>query len=82
MSAISQEREVELRDEPVALYKVLKFEGLVSSGAVAKQCIADGEVSVNAVVETRKRRQIRVGDRISFADVTLIAVSSGGISGK
>jgi ribosome-associated protein len=62
---------VEITKEPVELYKILKFEGLVQSGGEAKMVIADGHVVVNGEVETRKRRKIVHGDRIEFSDVTL-----------
>ena len=58
----------ELESEFVELYKILKFEGLAESGGVAKQAIADGKVSVNGEVETRKRKKIRAGDQIDFID--------------
>ena len=59
-------RIVELTREPVELYKILKFEGLVSSGGEAKLFIAEGEVLVNGEVETRRRKKIRHGDVIEF----------------
>lgn len=59
-------REVEIRSEPVELYKILKFEGLVSSGGEAKMVIDDGAVLVNGLVETRKRKKIVAGDTIEF----------------
>ena len=58
----------ELESEFVELYKILKFEGLAESGGGAKQAIADGLVSVNGEVETRKRKKIRPGDQIDFID--------------
>lgn len=58
----------ELESEFVELYKILKFEGLAESGGYAKQVIADGLVSVNGEVETRKRKKIRAGDQIDFID--------------
>ena len=58
---------VEITKEPVELYKILKFEGLVSSGGEAKSVIADGRVFVNGEIETRKRRKIIAGDLIEFA---------------
>jgi len=57
--------------EPVALYQVLKFEGLVDSGGEAKLVIAAGDVKVNDIVETRKRRKIRAGDVIEFGHFQL-----------
>jgi len=59
---------IEIRIEPVELYKVLKFEGLVGSGGEAKLVIAEGLVSVNGEVETRKRKKMHSGDVIEFAN--------------
>ncbi|SIT05039.1 RNA-binding S4 domain-containing protein [Neptunomonas antarctica] len=57
-------RDVEITKEPVELYKILKFEGIASSGGEAKVAIADGQVRVNGEVETRKRKKIVSGDII------------------
>ena len=59
-------RDVEITKEPVELYKILKFEGMVSSGGQAKAVIADGLVLVNGETETRKRKKIVSGDIIEF----------------
>ncbi len=61
-------RNVDINKEPVALYKILKFEGLVASGGEAKLAISNGEVRVNGIVETQKRKKIISGDTIDFAD--------------
>ena len=58
----------ELESEFVELYKILKFEGLADSGGDAKQAIAEGLVSVNGEVETKKRKKIKPGDQIDFID--------------
>ena len=60
-------RDVEIRREPVELYKLLKFEGMTSSGGQAKMFIAEGLVTVNGETETRKRRKIVSGDIVGFA---------------
>ncbi len=60
-------REVEITKEPVELYKILKFEGMASSGGEAKQVIEQGQVRVNGLIETRKRKKIVSGDVIEFA---------------
>ncbi|MDH5369350.1 MAG: RNA-binding S4 domain-containing protein [Gammaproteobacteria bacterium] len=60
-------REVEITKEPVELYKILKFEGMTSSGGEAKLVIEQGQVTVNGKVETRKRKKIVSGDVIEFA---------------
>jgi ribosome-associated protein len=65
-------RAVEIHTEPVELFKILKFEGLVASGGEAKQVIDAGEVQVNGAVETRRRRQIRGGDTVEFAGEKLL----------
>ena len=61
-------RTVALTREPVELYKILKFEGLASSGGEAKIMIAEGLVTVNGSVETQKRKKIYAGDVIEFGD--------------
>ncbi|MDG1026142.1 MAG: RNA-binding S4 domain-containing protein [Gammaproteobacteria bacterium] len=57
---------VELTRQPIELYKILKFEGLVGSGGEAKAAIAEGHVLVNEVVQTQKRKKILSGDVIQF----------------
>ena len=52
--------------EPVELFKILKFESIVGSGGEDKQRIAEGLVSVNGEVETRKSRKMMSGDTIEF----------------
>lgn len=64
-------RDVSLKTQPVELYKILKFEGLVPSGGVAKLAIASGDVLVNGKVETRKRKKIVAGDVIEFNGVII-----------
>lgn len=61
-----------LNTQPVELYKVLKFEGLVGSGAQAKMVIDEGLVLVNGEIETRRRRKILHGDRIEFEGTHLV----------
>ncbi len=48
---------------------VVGSEGL--SGGEAKMVIADELVRVNGAVETRKRKKIRFGDLVEFADETI-----------
>jgi ribosome-associated protein len=64
-------RDVEIRQEPTELFKILKFENLVESGGAAKAAIDEGLVSVNGAVESRKRRKIVAGDVIAFAGAEL-----------
>jgi ribosome-associated protein len=64
-------RQVDINKEPVELFKILKFEGIVSSGGQAKLVISDGQVTVNGEVETRKRRKMVAGDIIVFGEEEL-----------
>ena len=57
---------VDINKEPVELYKILKFEGLTTTGGEAKLLIGDGQVTVNGDVETRRRRKMLSGDIIGF----------------
>lgn len=57
---------IEIREEPTALYKILKIANLVSGGGEAKQAISEGYVSLNGEVETQKRKKIYAGDLIYF----------------
>ena len=59
-------RSVEISSEPVELYKILKCEGMVTSGGQAKAVVAAGQVLVNGKVETQKRKKIVSGDTIEF----------------
>ncbi len=57
-------KDVLINHEPVELYKILKFEGIVDSGAAAKAVIDEGNVMVNGNIETRRRNKIKSGDLI------------------
>lgn len=59
-------KQIGIYREPVELYKLLKFEGLASSGGEAKILVAEGLVTVNGAIETRKRKKIVAGDIVEF----------------
>ena len=61
-------REFEILEEPIELYKILKFENLVNSGGEAKFLISEGLVLVNGKIETRKRKKIFSGDVVEFGE--------------
>jgi ribosome-associated protein len=61
-----------VRATPIALCQFLKFGGLAGSGGEAKQAVAEGRVSVNGAVESRKRRQLVVGDRVEVAGQVIV----------
>jgi ribosome-associated protein len=58
--------DVPIRDETIRLGQFLKLANLIDSGADAKEAIADGQVLVNDEVETRRGRQLRSGDVVTF----------------
>ncbi len=59
--------DVPLRDESIRLGQFLKLANLVESGADAKPLIQGGLVRVNGEVETRRGRQLRLGDVVELA---------------
>ena len=61
-------REIEISEEPIELYKILKLENMVGSGGEAKHVISQGLVGVNGAVETRKRKKIFAGDVVAFGE--------------
>jgi ribosome-associated protein len=65
-SAVTLMKEIVLTKQPVELFKILKFEGMASTGGEAKMLIADGQVKVNGAKEIRKRKQIVADDVIEF----------------
>ena len=61
-----------VREEPIELCQLLKFAGLADTGGEAKFIISEGLVLLNGEVETRKRKKVMAGDRITYADQTVI----------
>ena len=59
--------DVSIRDESIRLGQFLKLANLVESGAEAKPVIAGGLVRVNGEVESRRGRQLRLGDVVELA---------------
>ncbi len=53
-------------DKPINLTQVLKRAGWVMHGGEAKALITDGMIRVNGEVETRKRRQMSLGDVVQL----------------
>jgi len=57
--------------EFIELCKLLKILGWTDTGGHAKTVIADGFVTVNNVVELRKRYKTRPSDVVSYANQTV-----------
>ena len=58
-------RDVEVRAGGIDLGQLLKFAGLADTGGDAKALLADGAVSVNGEVDTRRGRTLRDGDVVA-----------------
>jgi ribosome-associated protein len=65
-------RDVFVREVPIELCQFIKFGGLADSGGAAKQLVAEGAVLVNDAPETRKRKQLAAGDRVTVAGQTIV----------
>ncbi|MCQ9369080.1 RNA-binding S4 domain-containing protein [Brevibacterium sp. 50QC2O2] len=57
---------VEIRDDSIRLGQLLKLSGIVEDGAMAKQLIADGQVSVDGRTETRRGATIHPGATVEL----------------
>jgi ribosome-associated protein len=68
-------RTVAVTEHPIELCQFLKFGGLSDSGGQAKQVISEGLVLLNGTVETRKRKKLDPGDKVTFAGQTIIVGS-------
>ena len=71
-------RDVGISGDVIRLGQLLKLADLVESGAEAKDAIAAGEISVNDEVETRRGRQLRVGDVVERQGMPPVRVSTEG----
>jgi ribosome-associated protein len=69
-------RTVHVRAEPIELCQLLKFGGLAGTGGEAKAHIVAGQVLLNGVVETRKRKKVMTGDKVTLGDLTLVVALS------
>ena len=68
-----QKLEFHLTGEFIELNKLLKVTGVSASGGAGKALVAEGKVSVDGAVESRKTCKIRPGQAVRVGDV-LIAV--------
>lgn len=58
--------DVPIRDGVIRLGQFLKLANLIESGAEAKEVIGEGFVTVNGERETRRGRQLVVGDVVEI----------------
>ncbi len=60
------------RQPAVKLDQFLKFQGLVATGGEAKLRIQRGDVRVNGAIETRRGRQLALGDAVTIDGCELL----------
>ncbi len=70
-----QELTVPIRDGSIRLGQLLKLAGVVDDGAMAREVVERGLVTVGGEMETRRGRQVRPGDVVTLEDVTLHVTS-------
>lgn len=67
----------QLAGEFIELNVLLKLLALAPSGGAAKAMVAEGLVTVDGVVETRKARKLRAGQVVRLADEEIRIVTAG-----
>jgi ribosome-associated protein YbcJ (S4-like RNA binding protein) len=67
---------IAIQTETIRLSQLLKLANVVQDGAEAKFRITNEEVLVNGVVEIRRGRKLRNGDRIEIAGITYKVITS------
>ncbi len=63
--------DVPIRDESIRLGQLLKLAGVVDDGATAREVIERGLVAVNDEIDTRRGRQVRPGDVVTYETETI-----------
>ena len=66
-----QQIDFHLRGEFVELNQLLKLTGVCDSGGAGKALVAEGVVSVDGQVESRKTAKIRAGQVVTLDDVLI-----------
>ncbi|WP_207841467.1 RNA-binding S4 domain-containing protein [Williamsia soli] len=69
---------IPIRDNIIRLGQFLKLANLIESGSEAKEVIADGLVSVNGDTETRRGRQLVIGDVVEIGGAEAVVGSGDG----
>jgi len=64
-------REIPIRDETIRLGQLLKLAGIVDSGSEVKALLAEEPVWVNRQRETRRGRQVHLGDTVRVGELDL-----------
>lgn len=68
----AQPQPISIRDESIRLGQLLKLANLAEDGFHAKELIENGMVKVNGEIETRRGRQLRIGDVVGLGDESVV----------
>jgi ribosome-associated protein len=60
----------------IEVHQLLKVTGLCSSGGEGKAMVADGMVSVDGALETRKTAKIRAGQTVTCGDARIVLLGA------
>ncbi len=63
---------IEVHNIPIKLGQFLKFANIAQDGIEAKILIQNGNIKVNGIIETRRGKQLRSSDTISYENSTWI----------
>jgi ribosome-associated protein len=66
------EKTFDLEREFIPLMGFLKRAGIAATGGHAGMMVLDGEVKVNGLVATEKRKKLKKGDRVELASAVFI----------
>jgi ribosome-associated protein len=69
-------RMVEIRDDAIRLGQLLKLADFIDHGSEARELLLQGSVLVNGELETRRGRQLQIGDTVTVRGETV------GIAGR
>lgn len=75
MTDSSQHSDQKRSSETIRLDQFLKLQGIAETGGHAKLLIQNGEVLVNGEVETRRRKQLQLGDEVQFGELIWVVES-------
>ncbi len=68
--------ETPVKNLPIRLGQYLKFINAVQDGFEAKLRISEEDVLVNGTVETRRGKQLNIGDNVSIDGKTFVITSA------
>ncbi len=58
--------EITISTEYIKLDQFLKWSGISENGAIAKIIISEGNVKVNGIVENKRGKKLRNGDKVEI----------------